>query len=681
MTRRRRGDRSRGPTLLLLPAGILGLGLFACEDALLLEPATLETTSISVAYNVSGGEGPARAFEKTERVRIELRREGVPVLDTTLALESSGSGRSVRLDVELSGVEVQMSAVLEMLSGAASLFRGDAAFTARPGLTTVVEINLTPIVAGVVVPEPVIVISALNETVTLAASAVFATGDPIPGAPLQWSSLDPEVAEVDAGGIVVSRGEGDARVVVSSPPFSETILVRVQPEVDVVQVEPEAVELGAGQRSRLGAVVMDRNGNVLPNRPVSWSSSDPTVAVVDSDGQVTGVQVGTTAILAESGGKVGSAAVTVTVPDVVTIRVSPGTLALRVGGSGQLTANAFDASGTLVPGAPVTWSSLDDGVASVTGDGVVTGVSPGVAIIEARSGDAVDAAAVTVGAPEITTSSLPGGTVGASYGAELAATGGQTPYTWSLSAGALPSGLGLEASSGAITGTPADTGTSSFTVRVTGGNGLWSEQGFSITVGGGTEGPGGPTVPPGAPSITTSSLPGGTVGASYGAELAATGGQTPYTWSLSAGALPAGLGLGTQSGAITGTPMTAGTSSFTVRVTGGDGLSSERSFSVTIEEEGAPPPPPPPPPPPSAPIDLIRDVTRIDGQNHFRLRWTNVGSDRTRLEVERRTTGDFLLIATLPADSTQFTEPVVEGHPRYRIRACNAARCSEWVLD
>jgi hypothetical protein len=161
------------------------------------------------------------------------------------------------------------------------------------------------------------------------------------------------------------------------------------------------------------------------------------------------------------------------------------------------------------------------------------------------------------------------------------------------------------------------------------------------------------------------------VGVRYGADPPATGGQTPYTWSLSAGALPAGLRLGAQSGAITGTPTTAGTSSFTVRVTGSDGLSSERSFSITIVEGE----------PPSAPIGLIRDVTRIDGQNHFRLRWTNFGANRTHIEVERKTTGDFLLIATLPADSTQFAEPVVEGHPRYRIRACNAAGCSEWVLD
>src|ERR1700722_17737546 len=67
--------------------------------------------------------------------------------------------------------------------------------------------------------------------------------------------------------------------------------------------------------------------------------------------------------------------------------------------------------------------------------------------------------------------------------------------------------------------------------------------------------------------ITTTSLPGGTAGRSYTAALSATGGVTPYTWTISGGNLPSGLTLST-SGAITGSPNAAGTSSFTVKVTG-----------------------------------------------------------------------------------------------------------------
>ena len=68
-------------------------------------------------------------------------------------------------------------------------------------------------------------------------------------------------------------------------------------------------------------------------------------------------------------------------------------------------------------------------------------------------------------------------------------------------------------------------------------------------------------------TITTSSLPNGTVGTAYSATLSASGGTTPYTWSISAGSLPAGLTLNASTGAITGTPTTAGTFSFTAKVT------------------------------------------------------------------------------------------------------------------
>src|SRR6185436_6346822 len=67
-------------------------------------------------------------------------------------------------------------------------------------------------------------------------------------------------------------------------------------------------------------------------------------------------------------------------------------------------------------------------------------------------------------------------------------------------------------------------------------------------------------------AITTSSLPGGTVGTVYSQAAVATGGTTPYTWSVSTGSLPAGLSLNTSTGSITGTPSAIGTSNFTLRV-------------------------------------------------------------------------------------------------------------------
>ena len=169
----------------------------------------------------------------------------------------------------------------------------------------------------------------------------------------------------------------------------------------------------------------------------------------------------------------------------------------------------------------------------------------------------------------ITTTTLPGGTVGLAYSQALSASGGVSPYSWSILSGSLPGGLGLNSTTGAITGTPTAAGTFSFTARVTDNVGTTSDRALSITI-----------VP--ALTITTASLPGGTVGLAYSQTLAATGGTPPYSWSILSGSLPGGLGLNSTTGAITGTPTAAGTFSFTARVTDNVGTTSDRALSITI---------------------------------------------------------------------------------------------------
>lgn len=89
-------------------------------------------------------------------------------------------------------------------------------------------------------------------------------------------------------------------------------------------------------------------------------------------------------------------------------------------------------------------------------------------------------------------------------------------------------------------------------------------------------------VAPTPPTIVTSGLlPTGTVDLAYSQALAATGGATPYQWSVASGRLPAGLTL-SVGGVIGGTPLVATNSSFTVRVMGADGLSSTSSFSLVV---------------------------------------------------------------------------------------------------
>ena len=93
-------------------------------------------------------------------------------------------------------------------------------------------------------------------------------------------------------------------------------------------------------------------------------------------------------------------------------------------------------------------------------------------------------------------------------------------------------------------------------------------------------------------AISTSSLPAGTVGVPYSRTLAATGGLTPYAWSIVAGALPGGLSLNAATGAISGTPAVAGSSSFTVQVTDGQTPADVATAALSITVAAAPAPSP-----------------------------------------------------------------------------------------
>lgn len=84
-----------------------------------------------------------------------------------------------------------------------------------------------------------------------------------------------------------------------------------------------------------------------------------------------------------------------------------------------------------------------------------------------------------------------------------------------------------------------------------------------------------------SPRISTASLPDGTVGTAYSQALAAVFAGPPPTWSISAGALPAGLTLNTGTGAISGTPTTTGTNTFTVQAANINGIGS-KTYTVVI---------------------------------------------------------------------------------------------------
>jgi hypothetical protein len=248
---------------------------------------------------------------------------------------------------------------------------------------------------------------------------------------------------------------------------------------------------------------------------------------------------------------------------------------------------AFNATLAATGGtAPYTWSAngLPAGLNLNPTTGVISGTPTGsgtstvaISVVDSTTPTPLTATAnlslTIVPAVSITTTSpLPSGVVGAPYSVTIAATGGTPPYTWSASG--LPAGLAINASTGAISGTPTGAGSATVAVTVTDSTNptpRTASRNFSLTI---------------APALTistTSPLPSGVVGAPYTVTLAATGGNPAYTWSATG--LPTGLALNTSTGVISGTPTTPGAATVAVTVTDSTAptpRTTSRNLSLTI---------------------------------------------------------------------------------------------------
>ncbi|MDX2150168.1 MAG: Ig domain-containing protein, partial [Bryobacteraceae bacterium] len=232
---------------------------------------------------------------------------------------------------------------------------------------------------------------------------------------------------------------------------------------------------------------------------------------------------------------------------------------------------------SVAPGLTLSESGLISGTPLVAGTTTFT-----VLVYDDRETSRQRTFTLTIGSSlAITSTTLPAGTRGTPYSANLTGSGGTQPYNWALVGGGLPPGLSLS-SAGAVTGTPTDSGNFTFNVRLSDPNGSVTGQ-VSISIGD-------------APiSIAASNLPAGRVGRSYSGAIRLEGGGVAI-FDLTGGSLPPGLSL-LPDGNITGTPTSAGTFNFSVRA--GSGTASDsRSFSIQIL-----------PPPPSVTTDSLPEGT------------------------------------------------------------------------
>jgi len=324
----------------------------------------------------------------------------------------------------------------------------------------------------VIIPDSVV--AQPNQEVEFVAVGLTTVGDTANVA-VRWSVTDGTITEV---GIRAGRAYGRYKPdkpgrhnveVTDSGGRVDTGVVDVPVPVASVTVTPTSASVMAGQATQLTTTLRDSAGNVLTGRAVGWSSGNAGVATVNASGMVTGASAGSTTITATSEGRNGSAGVTVTLPPVASVSVTPASAGVGVGQAVQLTATPRDASGNALSGRVVTWSTSAAGTATVSASGLVTGVAAGAATITASSEGRTGTASVTVSAPVASVTVTPGSaSVQTGATTQLAAVlrdaAGNTmtgqPVSWSSSASAVATVSASGLVTGAATGSATVTATS-----------------------------------------------------------------------------------------------------------------------------------------------------------------------------------------------------------------------------
>ena len=257
----------------------------------------------------------------------------------------------------------------------------------------------------------------------------------------------------------------------------------------------------------------------------------------------------------------------------------------------------------------------------------------------------------------ITTTSLPDGMASQPYTAHLQASGGSGSFTWKIASGFLPAGLSLS-SAGDVTGTPTTIATSRFSVEVDDTAGATSSANLGIRVNG--------AIMPGA-------LADAVLGQVYTAQLTATGGTPPYTWSAQTVAptdfaIPDGLHM-TTTGAISGIPADAGMKQLAVVISdsGSPALRVPAMIALNVKQ------------PPLRIVTTVLPAARVDAPYAAQLAVVGGAPDVATT---------FLLTGgTLPAGLLMDAGGVIAGIPTalgtftWSVRAANAGASADATVQ
>ena len=276
-----RRSKGNAPLLVALLATFLTTG---CGDDT-VEPVQ-PPTPVPTAVTISPASATLQSLGETVRLAATVQDQNGQTMSGATVAWASGDPSVATVDA---------SGLVKAVAN------GTASVTATAGSASAsAAVTVDQVLAAVAVEPSVDTLWALGDTLRLSAEAVDANGHAVAAAEFAWASSDTSVATVDASGLATAVGNGAANVTASSGAVFASAAVTVEQRPASVDVGPATSTLASvGDSVRLSAQVLDANLNLVGAvEGVTWSSDNPSVATVDTDGLVTAVGNGSASVTA-----------------------------------------------------------------------------------------------------------------------------------------------------------------------------------------------------------------------------------------------------------------------------------------------------------------------------------------------------------------------------------------------
>ncbi|MBA3658202.1 MAG: Ig-like domain-containing protein [Gemmatimonadales bacterium] len=234
-----------------------------------------------------------------------------------------------------------------------------------------------------------------GDTVTLALVSGMGSRSTLTGNRVAWTSSEKQVATVSADGVLTAVSPGRTQVTASADDASVTDTFIVRATQATIHLDRDSATLVPGGEVQIVATVTDRNGLTIVRAPLVWTSGDSSVASVTEGGLIQALRAGSSRIAATSSGASAALGVTI-IPAPGVIEISGVEDSMYVGDTLRVTAQVRDAAGAAVNGAPISWTSGDTRIGSVSPTGLIEAREAGHLLIRAQSGTLSRGAGISI---------------------------------------------------------------------------------------------------------------------------------------------------------------------------------------------------------------------------------------------------------------------------------------------